>query len=142
MSIPKSLLSRFRVPFAELDFDYARSSGPGGQNVNKVNSKCILRWAVLASPCLPAEVRARFAERFGTRLTKEGVLVLMSDRFRDQKRNFEDCLTKAQAMLDAVSVPPKKRHKTRPTRGSERRRREGKSAQSQKKALRRGPSQD
>ena len=132
------MLPRFRVPLEELDCDYVRSSGPGGQNVNKVNSKCNLRWAVLASPSLPADVRARFAERFATRLTREGVLVLKSDRFRDQKRNFEDCLEKAQALLDAVSLPPKKRHKTKPTRGSQRRRREDKSAHSQKKALRRG----
>lgn len=132
---------RFRIPLAELECDYARSSGPGGQNVNKVNSKCILRWAVLVSSTIPSEVRARFAERFATRLTKDGVLVLMSDRFRDQKRNFEDCLTKAQAMLDAVAVPPKKRHKTRPTYGSKVRKREDKSAQSRKKALRRGTSE-
>ena len=132
------MLPSFRVPIAELDFDYARSSGPGGQNVNKVNSKCIMRWDVASSPSLPLGVRARFVERFGSRLTQEGVLVLMSDRFRDQKRNFEDCVAKAQAMLDAVSVPPKKRVKTKPTRGSQRRRREDKRAHSQKKAQRRG----
>jgi ribosome-associated protein len=133
---------RFAVPLHELDCDYVRSSGPGGQNVNKVNSKCVLRWPVLASPALPAEVRARFAERFANRLTAEGVLVLSSDRFRDQKRNFEDCLAKAQAMLDAVARPPKPRRPTRPTRGSIKRRREDKSAHSRKKALRRVPHGD
>jgi ribosome-associated protein len=77
-------------------------------------------------------------ERFAGRLTQDGDLVVMSDRYRDQKRNFEDCVAKVQAMLDLVAVPPKKRVKTKPTRGSQRRRREDKSAHSQKKANRRG----
>ena len=58
-----------RVPLSELDCSYARSSGPGGQNVNKVNSKCVLRWDMLASPSLPIAVRARFLEQFRGRLT-------------------------------------------------------------------------
>ncbi|MGK5081797.1 alternative ribosome rescue aminoacyl-tRNA hydrolase ArfB [Bdellovibrionota bacterium FG-1] len=135
------MLPKFKIPLAELECDYARSSGPGGQNVNKVNSKCILRWAVASSPSLPADVRRRFVERFANRITHEGDLVLMSDRFRDQKRNFEDCVDKAQTMLDAVAVPPKKRVKTKPTKGSKRRRLEEKTANSQKKALRRGFSE-
>lgn len=131
-----------RVPLSEIECDYARSSGPGGQNVNKVNSKCILRWNVSASTSLPADVRARFLERWTSRLTQEGVLVVMSDRFRDQKRNFEDCLAKAQAMVDAVARPPKKRVKTKPTRGSQRRRLNEKRAHSEKKAQRRGTHSD
>jgi ribosome-associated protein len=129
-----------RVPMAEIECDYARSSGPGGQNVNKVNSKCILRWNVAMTPSLPEPVRARFFERFGTRLTQDGDLVVMSDRFRDQKRNFEDCVAKVQAMLDAVARPPKPRVKTKPTKGSQRRRLSDKRAHSEKKASRRGSS--
>jgi ribosome-associated protein len=127
------------IPLSELDCSYVRSSGPGGQNVNKVNSKCVLRWSVASSPSLPEPVRARFLERYGSRLTREGDLVVMSDRFRDQKRNFEDCLAKAEAMLQAVARPPKIRAKTKPTRSSQRRRRNDKKAHSDKKAMRRTP---
>jgi ribosome-associated protein len=128
--------SLFIVPLEELDCDYVRSSGPGGQNVNKVNSKCVMRWAVGQSAALPPEVRQRFIERFATRFNAGGFLVLSSDRYRDQKRNFEDCLAKAQAMLDEVSRPPKKRHKTKPTFGSRVRRHRDKRAHSEKKAQR------
>ena len=133
-----SVFPPVQVPLAEIECSYVRSSGPGGQNVNKVNSKCVLRWNVLASPSLSISVRARFIEAFRTRLTKEGEIVLMSDRFRDQKRNYDDCLEKLGAMLQSVARPPKTRTKTKPTRGSERRREAGKKAQSDKKAQRRG----
>jgi ribosome-associated protein len=124
------------VPIHELECDYVRSSGPGGQNVNKVNSKCVMRWSVATTPSLPEPVRARFMERFASRLTLEGELVLTSDRFRDQRRNFEDCLEKAQTMLDSVLRPPKPRVKTKPSKGSKRRRLSDKRAHSEKKAAR------
>ncbi len=64
--------SRLQIPLSEFEFTYARSSGPGGQNVNKVNSKALLRWPVRQSPSLTAEVRERFLRRFASRLTNEG----------------------------------------------------------------------
>ena len=87
--------------FSELEFTFVRSSGPGGQNVNKVNSKAVLRWNTTASACMSEEVRARFHQRFGSKLTSEGDLLLSSDSYRDQGRNRDDCLEKLKAMLNS-----------------------------------------
>ena len=128
-----------RIPRDELRFSYVRSSGPGGQNVNKVASKAVLRWAVTTSPSLPEAVRQRFLARFGSRLTQEGELVLASQRYRDQGRNAEDCLEKVRAMLLEVARPPKRRRATRPTASSRAERLKTKREQSQKKQSRRRP---
>jgi ribosome-associated protein len=121
----------------ELKFTYVRSSGPGGQNVNKVNSKAVLRWNVAASPGVPDAVRARFLQRFAARLTETGDLVITSQRYRDQRRNEEDCREKLQAMVTVVARPPKRRKKTKPTRASIERRKEQKRETSHKKQRRR-----
>jgi ribosome-associated protein len=121
----------------ELHFTFVRSSGPGGQNVNKVNSKAVLRWNVMASPGLPEAVRGRFVSRFGNRLSDAGELVLSSQRFRDQRRNEQDCLDKIREMLSAVARAPKRRRKTKPTRASIERRKEQKRETSHKKQRRR-----
>src|SRR5690242_13852589 len=76
--------SRIRIPHQEFEFSFARSGGPGGQNVNKVNSKALLRWPVHNSPSLPADVRHRFLTRYRSRLTTEGEIILSSQRYRDQ----------------------------------------------------------
>jgi ribosome-associated protein len=130
------VLPNVRVEDDELAFTFVRSSGPGGQNVNKVNSKAVLRWNALASPGVPDAVRQRFVSRFGGRLTESGDLVLTSQRFRDQRRNEEDCLEKLRAMLSAVAHPPKRRRKTRPTRASIERRQQHKRETSHKKQRR------
>jgi ribosome-associated protein len=131
--------SNVRIPLEEFAFTFVRSSGPGGQNVNKVNTKAVLRWAINASPSLPEPVRQRFLAQFGTRVTNDGELVLSSQRFRDQSQNQRDCLDKVREMLAAVAVPPKRRRKTKPTKGSIVRRRDEKRANSQKKQNRRTP---
>ena len=113
---------RIRVEGGELRFHYARSAGAGGQNVNKVSSKAILRWAIGSAPGLPPDVRARFRHRFARRITRDGELVLTSQRFRDQRRNVEDCLDKLAAMLAQVADAPVPRRPTRPGRGSRERR--------------------
>jgi ribosome-associated protein len=126
-----------RISLEEFAFTYARSSGPGGQNVNKVNSKAVLRWNPTTSPSLPDDVRRRLLERFASRLTTGGELVLASDRFRDQRRNADDCLEKVREMLATVARPPKKRKKSKPTRASKERRLESKRRESAKKQNRR-----
>jgi ribosome-associated protein len=130
---------QLQVPLREFSFTFARSSGPGGQNVNKVNSKATLRWNAERSPSLPADVRDRFLARFGRRLTHEGDLVVVSQRYRDQARNVDDCLEKLRAMLAEVATPPRRRKPSRPTQASRRRRLQDKRATSERKASRRSP---
>ncbi len=130
---------RIRVGAGELRFHFARSAGAGGQNVNKVSSKAILRWAIRDAPGLPPDVRERFLLRFARRITRDGELVLASQRFRDQGRNVEDCLDKLTAMLAQVADPPAPRRPTRPGRGSRERRLRDKRTRSAIKSQRRRP---
>jgi ribosome-associated protein len=111
-----------RISEEELQWSYVRSGGPGGQNVNKVASKAVLRWDVRSSPSLPDFVRSRFLEQQKGRITTEGQLVLSSQRFRDQERNRQDCLEKLLAMLQQATRTPKERRATRPSAGSKKRR--------------------
>jgi ribosome-associated protein len=106
----------------EFDWSFARSGGPGGQNVNKVASKAVLRWNVVRNASLPADVRNRFLQQQRNRITSEGDLVLSSQRYRDQERNRQDCIDKLFAMVHQAMVAPKARRATRPTAGSKRRR--------------------
>ena len=131
-----------RIPLAEFTWSYARSGGPGGQNVNKVASKAVLRWPFEASPSVPAAMKARFRTRFASRITVEGELVMSSELTRDQGRNREDCLEKLTAMLRTAASPPKARRLTKPTKGSQRRRAEAKKRQSATKSGRRQPGGD
>jgi len=129
--------SRLKIPLREFKFSFARSSGPGGQNVNKVNTKATLRWPVLKSRSLPEAVRGRFLSRYGRRVTSDGDLLITSQRFRDTGRNVADCLEKLRTMLAEVAVPAKRRVPSRPTRASVRCRLDRKRKHSQKKQLRR-----
>lgn len=133
---------RIAIPLRELRFQYARSSGAGGQNVNKVETKATLRWAVAESTALPAAVRARFLARHARRITRDGELVLSSQRFRDRGRNVADCIEKLHALLDEVAVAPRKRRPTKPTRAAKERRLEHKRRRSSLKAARRRPGDE
>jgi len=128
--------ARLRIPAREFSFSFARSSGPGGQNVNKVNSKAILHWNLDSSPSVPGDVRDRFRESFGNRMDQEGNVVIASDKFRDQQRNMDDCKEKLAQMLREVAVPPKKRKATKPTRGAKERRIKSKKETSERKTMR------
>jgi ribosome-associated protein len=111
-----------QVPEDEFQWSFVRSGGPGGQNVNKVASKAVLRWHVAGTQSLPPEVRERFTIQQRRRITTEGDLVLTSQRYRDQERNRLDCLEKLRAMLVQAATPPTPRKKTRPSRASKQRR--------------------
>ena len=127
---------RISIPKSETKLSFARSGGPGGQNVNKVNSKATLRWPVTTSPSLPEEVRARFLTKFANRITTEGDLVIASEKSRDQPSNIEDCYDKLREMILSVATTPRKRKPTKPTKGSQKRRLEAKKGRSQTKQMR------
>ena len=127
------ITNEIRIPLYELTFTYARSSGPGGQNVNKVNSKAVLHWNIAASPSLPLGPKSRFLAVFQTRISTDGMLVLSSDKFRDQTRNREDCLQKLTEMLRSVATPPKPRKKTKPSFSSKVKRKQSKTKRSETK---------
>ncbi|MCB0403344.1 MAG: aminoacyl-tRNA hydrolase [Bdellovibrionales bacterium] len=124
-----------KVPRNEIYFTFARSSGPGGQNVNKVNSKAVLHWNVRHS-ALPRAVILRFLAKFSNRVREDGECLLQSDRYRDQPRNKEDCILRLNEMLDSVKTPPRRRRKTRPTKASKEKRLTTKRKQGEKKRLR------
>jgi len=127
-----------KIPLEEFEFTYARSSGPGGQNVNKVNSKALLRWRITESPSLAHDVRERFLAKFKTRVTLDGDLLITSQKTRDQISNHDDCLEKLSEMLKSVAIPPKTRRPTKPSKGSKKRRLADKKVQGAKKQGRRG----
>lgn len=129
--------SLIAIPKSEFDISYARSPGPGGQNVNKVNSKVILRWEVAASPSLPASVRHRMLAIWKSRVTKTGHLVLHSHRYRDQSRNLADVMNRLREMILVATVVPKPRKPSRPSAGAKRRRLEEKKRRSNVKQNRR-----
>lgn len=105
------------VPRSEIRFTFVRSSGPGGQNVNKVSSKAVLRWAI-ASESVPEHVRRRLLVQNGRKVNDRGELVLSSQRYRDQGKNIEDCLDKLRIMLLTAATLPKRRKKTAMPRGA------------------------
>ena len=123
------------IPAWELQERFVRASGPGGQNVNKVSSAVQLRWNVHASS-IPAAVKARFAKRYGARLSKTGDLILEVDSHRSQKLNREAARARLKEMIASVATPPRKRIATRPSQGAVRRRIKAKKERSQIKALR------
>ena len=133
---------RLRIPLREFQFTFARSSGPGGQNVNKVNTKATLRWPIMTSKHLPAAVRERFVNRYHRRINANGDLIITSQRYRDQGRNVADCLAKLRDLLESVATPPRTRKPTKPTQRSQERRLENKGARSRQKKLRRVPKLD
>ncbi|WP_413293683.1 alternative ribosome rescue aminoacyl-tRNA hydrolase ArfB [Bdellovibrio sp. HCB185ZH] len=120
--------------YHEFDFTYARSRGPGGQNVNRTNSAAILRWNLRDSQALPENIKARLLEKLATQLTVDGDILIRSEEFRDQDQNRSACLKRLQALLQKALFVPKKRVATKPTRSSVRKRLDSKKRHSEVKA--------
>ena len=131
-----------QVPDSEFEWKFARSGGPGGQNVNKVASKALLIWNVAQTTSIPENVKIRLALQQKRFFTNESTMIVVSQRHRDQERNREDCLEKLRAIILQALAVPKARKKTRPSRGSKRRRVEAKRHRGAIKQHRRRPSDD
>jgi ribosome-associated protein len=137
MPRPLVINAEIVIPAAELRTSFARSAGPGGQNVNKVSSKAVLHWQVVATPSLPLAVRRRFVEKYGNRINGEGELVIAADEHREQSRNLSAAYERLRVMITSVLTAPRRRVKTRPSRSSVERRIQSKHRSSEKKQQRR-----
>ena len=137
---PIWITGRLALDPDEIEESFVRAAGPGGQHVNKTSSAVQLRFDVRRSPSLPDDVRHRLERLAGRRLTNDGVLVLVAQGERSQKRNREDALERLVELVREAARPPVPRKKTRPTLGSKRRRLDDKKKHGALKALRgRGP---
>lgn len=131
------ITSTLSIDEREIIEDFVRSSGPGGQNVNKLSTAVQLRFDIRTSPSLPNDVAIRAQKLAGRKLTQEGVVVILAQRFRTQERNREDARERLVALLrEAATPPPPPRKATKPSKAAKARRLESKSRRSNVKSLR------
>lgn len=121
----------------ELEFSFIRSTGPGGQNVNKVSSAVQLRFDVRGSPSIPQDVKERLVKLAGRKMTSDGVLIIEARQYRSQERNRQAALERLVRLVTQACEPPRPRHKTVPTHAATLRRLESKRKRSEIKRLRR-----
>jgi ribosome-associated protein len=122
----------------EVEYIPLRSSGPGGQNVNKVSTAIQLRFDVLGSASIPLEVKQRLVRLAGRRLTSDGVLIIKAQQYRTQEQNRQAALERLKHLILQASQPPRPRHRTKPSRSAILRRLESKRKRSDLKRMRRG----
>jgi ribosome-associated protein len=127
-----------RIPLREIRFAFIRASGPGGQHVNRSATAVQLRFDMMNSPSLSAEVKKRLGELAGSRISKEGILVIEAQEYRSQKRNREESLLRLARLLRLAAAKKPVRHATGPTGGAVKRRLEAKKRRSLIKQIRRG----
>ncbi len=120
----------------EIKFKFVRSSGPGGQNVNKVSTAVQLRFNVVDSLTLPSDIRSRLMVLAGNRITEEGILVIDAQQYSTQERNRQAAIDRLVKIIKEASIPPKVRRKTKPSAGSKKRRLESKRRRSEVKQSR------
>lgn len=127
---------KFGIDEKELDIQYILSSGPGGQNVNKIASAAQLRFDITQSPSIPEDVRERFLQLFASRVTKQGEVVITARRFRTQERNREDAIARLVDLLQQAAFKPKARIKKKVSRAAKQRRLDEKRGHSEAKRRR------
>lgn len=136
MSAAIIINSYLAIESGELSVQYVRSPGPGGQNVNKVNSKAIVHWNLAANTQIPADVADRIRAQAGNRINNDGFLVVSSHQSRNQPENLAFCHAKIRQIVLQALTPPTVRKATKVTRGAKQRRLTAKKQVSEKKASR------